>query len=265
MITFLLFVAASIFMAGWTLSVLRGLSHWNRSYRELAKRYASKQANGGVALGYFFSTPTLLFNYGLTRCTLKSRRGLMSTANKLTELKIKWPDQRIRVQWLAPPVEIRAWGMKPVAVAEDFQQKFSLYSTQPEFAARMLNDAAKWQFEQLRVLAHTHQLRVSINGGEMTVSKAGYLKDFPVLDDFVRLSLELFDQMMLVYAQGIDFVSTDATVCDDVKCPICSESIVHEMVVCPRCKTPHCLDCWEYNGQCATYACQETRFQRVAS
>jgi hypothetical protein len=31
-------------------------------------------------------------------------------------------------------------------------------------------------------------------------------------------------------------------------------------VNCRRCGTPHHKDCWEFNGQCSTYACGEKRF-----
>jgi hypothetical protein len=130
----------------------------------------------------------------------------------------------------------------------------------------MLSDTVQWQLEQLRRLGTGNDLRVSIGKGGLLIKKVGYLKSYEILDNFLRLSLELFDQLMLPYAEGIDFVAPeDVVVCAEVKCPICSEQIVDEMVVCPRCKTPHCLDCWEYNGQCATYACSETRFQRIPS
>ena len=69
---------------------------------------------------------------------------------------------------------------------------------------------------------------------------------------------------MLGKVSGIEFVREDeAAVVNDVKCPICSEEITHDMVVCTRCKTPHCHDCWQYNGQCATFACSETRYVRA--
>ena len=50
---------------------------------------------------------------------------------------------------------------------------------------------------------------------------------------------------------------------EDFRCPICSNEVMQDMVVCKRCKTPHCAECWEYNGKCATFACMEERCIRV--
>lgn len=251
-------------MAGFMLSVIRGLGQWNSNYRKLNKRYGGKQPTGGVMFGFFFSTPSLMFDYGRTFCVLKSRRRLFSTLSQCTQLKMTWPDVRFRLDLTTPPLANRSWGLKPVPLKDAAGKAFSLFSNQPEVAAKMLSDTVVWQLEQLKSLPNGPDLKVTIQRGEMLITKSGYLKEYTVLDDFLRLGLELFDQLMLVHSVGIDFVTTEeAIVCEDVKCPICSEQISQEMVVCPRCKTPHCLDCWEYNGQCATYACYETRFQRV--
>ena len=118
--------------------------------------------------------------------------------------------------------------------------------------------------EQLRRLTGWEQVSVAIKRGNLVVSKPGFIADFQMLDDLVRFTLELHDQLLLASAQGIDFVNDNsAAIFDQVKCPICSEEIVHDLVVCTRCKTPHCRDCWQYNGQCATFACSETRFLQV--
>jgi len=80
----------------------------------------------------------------------------------------------------------------------------------------------------------------------------------------VQGGLELFDQLMLHKADGLEFTeSNQAAVMEDFRCPICSDDVMHEMVVCKRCKTPHCAECWEYNGKCATFACMEKRYIRV--
>ena len=82
--------------------------------------------------------------------------------------------------------------------------------------------------------------------------------------DFTQCALELFDQMMLHKAEGVEFLhQNQAAVIEDFRCPICSDDVMHEMVVCRRCKTPHCAECWEYNGKCATFACMEERCIRV--
>ncbi len=143
---------------------------------------------------------------------------------------------------------------------------FLVYSNQPELARQMLTPSTRWQIRQLIHLHGNSGVEVRVQQGQLRVSKPGYIIQFRPLDDFVRFGLELFDQFQLAYNQDIEFVSDDATVVvAEVKCPICSEVINQEMVVCVRCKTPHCVDCWEYNGQCATFACHETRYISTGS
>lgn len=147
-----------------------------------------------------------------------------------------------------------------------FQSQYYVSSNSPSVAKRLLNPSVRWQIEQLRRHANDNELSISVFRGSLMVSKPGYIRQYQPLEDFVRFSLELFDLLMLVDAKGIEFLNVDqAAVVADVKCPICSEQIMLDMVVCARCKTPHCQDCWEYNGQCATFACSETRCIQVGN
>jgi len=57
----------------------------------------------------------------------------------------------------------------------------------------------------------------------------------------------------------------EVTGADVANCPVCGEVIFFNRIECARCDTPHHLDCWEYAGQCATYACEcrDYHFPRV--
>jgi hypothetical protein len=76
------------------------------------------------------------------------------------------------------------------------------------------------------------------------------------------LCLELFDQAMLTRSEGIEFVgsSHEAQLIEDPICQVCGEVVAADMVFCRRCRTPHHLDCWQYNGSCSIYGCRETRY-----
>lgn len=179
-----------------------------------------------------------------------------------------WPDKKIKLEISTTPTRGRSWGpgaLKQVEIDNpQFQSHFYIASNQPVMAQKILSSSVQWQLEQLRQHTGNRQVQVSLQRGSLVISKPGYLKDYQRLDDFLRIGLELFDQMMLTYAVGIEFLHEgEASLVTDAKCPICSEQIKQEMVVCQRCKTPHCLDCWQYNGQCATFACSETRYVRV--
>ncbi len=266
----LVMIAMTLIFSGLFFSILRSLGKWNRTYQKLGKRYAGKQAKGGVFYGYLLTNPGLAFNYGRTFCHVKNRKTLKFKERRQTELIMTWPDRRLKLEISTSSARSRNWGTggwKSVELNDPkFQSNFFVSTNQPRVAKKLLSSGVLWQLEQLRRHTGNLQLVVTINRGKLTICKPGYLKDFQLLDDYIRHSLELFDQMMLGSVEGIEFVrENEAAVVTDVKCPICSEEIIHDMVVCTRCKTPHCLDCWQYNGQCATFACGETRFHRAGS
>jgi len=45
--------------------------------------------------------------------------------------------------------------------------------------------------------------------------------------------------------------------CPVCACPIEADTPDDPLEICPRCRTPHHHDCWEYNGGCAVYACRD--------
>ena len=71
---------------------------------------------------------------------------------------------------------------------------------------------------------------------------------------FTQVALELYDQAMLTRSAGIEFLGEEsAQLVVEAICQVCGEDIGEDMVVCPRCKTPHHRDCWQYNGGCSIY------------
>lgn len=250
---------------------LQKVSQWNRTYLKLSRRY------GGIGKGlrkgaktfatvFGLKKPSLRFNYGRTYCWLKNRKRADFSTSRSTEISMNWPQRNLILEIATFPRQSFVTGkanvLRQVSVEDpQFQSNFYVSSNKPVTAKRILNNGVQWQLEQLRRHMGNQELLVTIVRGKLTVCKPGYIKSHQELEDFVRFSLNLFDQMMLVDAKGIEFVNdNEASVVNDVKCPICSEEIMHNMVVCSRCKTPHCLDCWQYNGQCATFACSEKRF-----
>jgi hypothetical protein len=260
----------AVFVFSFLAAAFRRANHWNRTYERLSKRYAASKGQGGVIYGYLFTRPSLRFDYGRTLCWLRNRKSTRFSTGRKTEISMIWPDRKLRLEVSTSPVNSRTWGpgtMKQVEFLEPaFQADYYVASSSPLVAQRLLNTSVRWQLEQLKRLTREPELSVSLSRGMLVVGKPGYIKDYQQLEDFVRFSLELFDLLMLVDAEGIEFLHADqAAVVADVKCPICSEEILLDMVVCARCKTPHCQDCWEYNGQCATFACSETRSIRVGN
>ncbi|MFK7766926.1 MAG: RING finger protein [Mariniblastus sp.] len=264
-----MFAVLTVIATSFIAAALRRLSRWNKTYDRLSKRYGG-QKNSRLMYGFLFNRPSLTFDYGRTLCTLKNRKTSRFSAKRQTEIDMLWPDRKFRLEVGTAPTRSRGWGamaMKQIEIDDSqFQSSFYVSSNKTVLAERYLNPGIQWQLEQLRRHMNNNELSLNISRGRLSIAKPGYIKGYQQLEDFVRFSLELFDQLMLVNAEGIEFVNADqASVVCDVKCPICSEEIMQEMVVCSRCKTPHCQDCWQYNGQCATFACNETRFLNAAS
>lgn len=270
MIPFLMMMAVFI---GMMFAVVFGLTAlvnrfngWNNAYESLGKRYAGK-----VGRGFLFSRPTLAFDYGRTFCRVKNIRGRRNIENK-TQMKMTWPVDAslalaVSSEGAVPTSggwfnrKLTGFDLEP----HENGVKLTAASNKPEVAKSLLTPGVRWQIRQLQ--NHTDQKGVSfrIDRGAIFIEKPGYIKKQSELDDFVRYGLEMFDQMMLTKSDGVDFVQSEETqVVEDVKCPICSQHVVRDMVVCVRCKSPHCGDCWEYNGGCATFACNESRFIRTS-
>ncbi len=263
-LVFALFAALAAFFASFVFAAVRRASQWNRTYEQLGKRYAGKPGQNGVIYGFGLTKPSLTFDYGRTYCAVRNRKSHRFPSGYQTEVSMIWPNRKLRFEVSTSPLKARQWGpgtMQQVQIEEpQFQSNYHVSGNDPTLVKRLLTGSVQWQIEQLRRHMGNNEVQISLGRGNLVVSKPGYIKDFVSLEDFVRFSLELFDQLMLVDAEGIEFVNShQASVVDDVKCPICSEEILQNLVVCARCKTPHCQDCWQYNGQCATFACSETR------
>ena len=72
--------------------------------------------------------------------------------------------------------------------------------------------------------------------------------------------------MLLAFSEGIDFQQDHiADTLESMQCPVCSSEVEGSMVMCVRCKTPHCLDCWQYNGKCGMFACGENRYVLIGA
>ncbi len=268
----LLMIIAAIFFGGNILAALRGLGVWNQAYNRLSVRYGGKKKAGGVMYGYALTNPSLIIDYGRTNCVLRNGHSNRFTGRRQTELVMNWPERKFRMEISSGLSETAHWaarGLRSVTLTDadanqPFFKTFHIETNFPQFAIKLVTAAVQWQLEKILKLTEHREMLVSISGGQLSIAIPGYIKDFQRLDDFLQSGLNLFDQMMLVNVDGIEFLHVnEASVVADVKCPICSETITQNMVMCNRCKTPHCADCWQYNGQCATFACRETRYVRV--
>ncbi len=230
-----------------------------RSFQMLVPRFGGAYQTGGL-----FRRPSVRFRYGPTWVTITegSKRGSQRT----TQANLQWPDAKTDVR-----VETRSqWArstlgndMPGIRVGDEQFEKQYFTSGQPaEDVRRLLSDGVRWQLNKLNMFLECWHVTFSIRHGRMIIESPAAIRRNEDLEQFTQLCLELFDQAMLTRSEGIEFVghSDEAQPIEDPICQICGEEISRDMVFCRRCRTPHHLDCWQYNGCCSTYGCRESRY-----
>ena len=252
--------------------VLRDRRSWALEYQSVGQRYHGKKTiHAGVSTFTPFSRPVLNFKYRDAFATLTSRgTACFPEHQRETRLSIVVPFDVVPMEITTGPLVDWRWAReekrKIVFDQPEFQATFNGASKFPVEAKRQLNKEIRWQLEKLRRSNSNCQLRIHTSRQSLDITVPGDLRNCQPIDDFVRMSLKLYDLFAMLDTTGLNFIDEDqVTLLDSVKCPICSEEIETETVCCVRCQTPHCRDCWSYNGECATYACNETRFTEVGA
>lgn len=252
------FVLASFLICSFLLFTFKiQVGRKKQIYQKLATRY------GGAVVKRIFFLPAMRFRYGDIQAYLKSQRKRGGPEQTVLTLD-SWQDVRLRFQISTPDhatEAVRGVSDELDARALGFANPMVLRTNSTEELRKMLGQSARWKIEQLIAYLGTGSALIVLKRGKLTITKPGAIRDFQQIDDVLRICLELHDEFLLAISKGVEFIDDQqATVLDDVRCPICSEEVGEQMVICVRCKTPHCKDCWQYNHHCATYACNETRF-----
>lgn len=60
--------------------------------------------------------------------------------------------------------------------------------------------------------------------------------------------------------EEVGMTGVSVTLPAEARCPVCGSALRRDVVKCAGCRTPHHRECWEYAGECSTYACRERRF-----
>jgi hypothetical protein len=84
----------------------------------------------------------------------------------------------------------------------------------------------------------------------------------------LNAALQIHDLLEASDDAGISFMEPmelKVNTSEQCRCQVCGEDIVDETPVrCSVCKTPHHLECWQYNDQCGTYGCLSKNFEAGA-
>lgn len=256
----LLLVTLPVLLFGMVVAFFSWISRMNQQSRAL-EALARKFHGMAVTRGF---CPFVRFPYFGVSCTLGIQTSFVSRLGRSTFVQLPWPDRHLALEvssgGLAERSRSRGTALPPTGDLE-FDREFFCSCSDRDFAARVLDESFRWRFRELARHAAKDSVSLRITRGMLSLIRDELLSGEQELDDFLRLSLRVIDQLKAAEIRGIEFVNQNkATIVDEVVCPVCSELVASDMVVCVRCKTPHCRECWEYNTCCATFACGEKRF-----
>lgn len=228
-----------------------------RAYERLTQRFGGVFERGGL----------------LGRCSTRFRHGeawfCVSPGSRnsqpTTQLQAEWPDMQTDWQLATRGADVPTNAdhqRECLTGDDDFHRRFLVLGCSVEESQRLLSDGVRWQINRLACSPRLTRLWISIRHGQLTVEKSLTPRRVDDLEEFTQLCVEFYDQALLTRSEGIEFLgeADQAVPVEEPVCPICCEKIVHDMVYCRRCYTPHHLDCWQYNGLCTTFGCRETRY-----
>ena len=262
----------------WT--VVSRTNRWNRLYDHLKGQFGKRVSKPSLIRMLVSKSPALSFMYGSTPCDVSVRYyGWLRIEKRRLRLTVTWPvNMRPKPNSKTgktydtflistdPNEKIRFVSTKEVVVGSpDFHDRFHVKTTHSadaaELQAGLLTGNVQHFVIRIATLGRSDDMTVKLHRGKLVFSKSDIGPKFQDTADFIQQALQIFELLRLTESWGVEFLNNaDATVIEDVVCPICTGTIDDDLVSCMRCQTPHCRDCWEYNGQCATFACRETRF-----
>jgi hypothetical protein len=257
---FLIIVAILIVVASVSRQRPAPSSAVQATYQLVAQRFRGRCERAGWS-----RWPLLRFRYRDAGVEVHTHRAPEFQRWWVTEVRLSWPDAGACCEVVYPasaalPARLPFRDVT-LGVAE-FDQRHRVRAVEPGHAAQLLTPAVRWQIDRLRRLGLGGEpFRVVFESRGLRVAKARLLSRYEELMPFVELSLELYDQILLMRSQGIEFLDDrQALPVDQSVCRVCGESIESDLVFCRRCKTPHHRDCWQYAGQCSVFGCGETQY-----
>lgn len=240
----------------------RDLAELGRGFQQFAEA-----RNGELHDRAPYQVPKVSFVHHGARALLSIYEPGDSSGALHTQLTYTVPEgwtYRLEVFPQRRPDDGQASGPGDVRVGDpEFDSRYVVKSNDERFAKEFLDGSARQTLEELRNLLGNDRVLVSINASRLLVRKESVIAaadDLAVMGD---LAGRLHDRIDLFFqrATGIEILDEKEPRSEErPKCQICGSAIAPEQRVdCRRCSTPHHKDCWEFNGQCSTYACGEKR------
>ncbi len=282
-----------VYGAGWiwqtvndTLRDIRRSNWDSRVYGQIASARSVRRSLGGQDLGrlrqafqrfaelhdgqmhdrQLFESPKVSFSYQASRGLLSIYQSSGPAPQFYTQLTFTVPQgwnhrleifpQRFRDD------DVRYMNIDDIRVGDDvFDPRYVVKSDDESFAREFLDVPTRRVVEDLRNIKGNDKILISLNASRLMVRKHSILGELSDLTAFAELSCRVYDRLVSSFqrASGIEIVEegVGAEAADDPVCQVCGVAVPRDG---RRCRTPHHKDCWEFNGQCSTYACGEKRF-----
>ena len=252
------------------------INRWAAIEQMIKKRFGKSVSEPWLLEMLLSNSPRYRFLYRGIGCYLKvdcGGGGILKTFAKIkppsAELFVDWPRREKGWRISTKHHETNRWFALPCVVhgSNEFRERFYVYGRDAESVTQAITPSVQQGLMQLTsqdlVTADSLSRKyfdLSLSRGRLKFEIAIGNSDPIFIERYVRCCLHIYDQMVIGEVEGVTFVEDELTIIDSLLCPICSGEIAEDLVLCSSCKSPHCRDCWEYNGKCATFACSETTY-----
>lgn len=252
----ILFVLAAVLVAAASRA---SPTPWNGVFRHVAQRFRGVYHPGG-----WFQGPSVWLRHGEAHGRLilfKIPGGGTEQCLQVTVLQTACRSRcEIFRSDTRPSILPSRQGLAPLQYDwDEFGRRWHVWAANGDEAKELLADGVRLAIEMLGRQPNfglKNEISISLAPGWLMVRKLCLAPVALEAEEFVERAIALADQLNLAAAAGVGFVETDeAQVLDDACCGVCGDPLTGNIVVCRRCNAPHHLDCWQYIGGCATYAC----------
>ncbi|HVR87176.1 MAG TPA: RING finger protein [Planctomycetota bacterium] len=155
----------------------------------------------------------------------------------------------------------KIFGAQDIEVGDGrFDADFLIQGSPEPWVRDFLDAEARRRISVLASLGASFFAGTGVNleagpGGVTISCGRNLVDDRGTLDSFLEHTLELLRRIQArPQTAGVQFLSAEEHA-QRGECPVCSSPLLGETRRCAACATPHHVDCWNYFGGCAIYAC----------
>lgn len=155
----------------------------------------------------------------------------------------------------------RMFGPQDLLIGDrDFDQHFVIMANPESLATRVFSPERRARLiASVRRLGRTWAPFIDLTKDSLSVGVVHEMLSMTEYRELERTALEFLEAILETEAvAGIKWI--DATPETAGNCEVCGTELKDRVVHCSRCKTPHHEECWQYTGECSTYACQEKTY-----